>query len=173
MFLPCSLVIIQCCGEPPWPRGSVLDLRPLGYEFQIFFLEGSVFSILSRLSRPSLAYMCTKVAWSHIHFILILLVHCLRHWHNIKPTASLRLLVMSNPRTPPPPLVLCSVSITAIYTIHHNKCLKTDKGTTCRSYKLVVSLHFGNACKQWQAGGCRNWRYQSRIRTSVVVLLSL
>ena len=27
MFLPCSLVKIQYCGEPSWPRGSVLSLR--------------------------------------------------------------------------------------------------------------------------------------------------
>ena len=30
MFLPRSLVNIQYCGKPPWPRGSVLGLRPPG-----------------------------------------------------------------------------------------------------------------------------------------------
>ena len=25
----------QYCGEPPWPRGSVLGLRPPGLEFRI------------------------------------------------------------------------------------------------------------------------------------------
>ena len=28
IFIPQSLVKIQYCREPPWPRGSVLDLRP-------------------------------------------------------------------------------------------------------------------------------------------------
>ena len=44
MFIPRSLVKIQYCGEPPWPRGSVLGLRPPGLEFQILCLEGSVIS---------------------------------------------------------------------------------------------------------------------------------
>ena len=39
MFLPRSLVMIQYCEEPPWPRGSVLGLRPPGLEFQILCLE--------------------------------------------------------------------------------------------------------------------------------------
>ena len=30
-----------------WPRGSVLDLRPSGLEFQILCLEGSVISFIS------------------------------------------------------------------------------------------------------------------------------
>ena len=29
----------QYCGEPPWPRGSVLGLRPPGLEFRILCLE--------------------------------------------------------------------------------------------------------------------------------------
>ena len=29
----------QYCGEPPWPRGSVLDLRPPVLEFRILCLE--------------------------------------------------------------------------------------------------------------------------------------
>ena len=37
----------QYCGEPPWPRGSVLGLRPPGLEFRILCLEGSVISIIS------------------------------------------------------------------------------------------------------------------------------
>ena len=54
----------QYCGEPPWPRGSVLGLRPPGLEFRILCLEDSVISIFSPSSggSPSLAYMCTKVA---------------------------------------------------------------------------------------------------------------
>ena len=33
MFFPRSLVKIQYCGEPPWPRGSELGLEPLGFEY--------------------------------------------------------------------------------------------------------------------------------------------
>ena len=57
MFLPRSLVNINYCGEPPWPRGSVLGLRPPGLEFQIFYLggggEGSVISLISPSSGGS------------------------------------------------------------------------------------------------------------------------
>ena len=35
------------CGEPPWPRGSELGLRPPGLEFRILCLEDSVISIIS------------------------------------------------------------------------------------------------------------------------------
>ena len=53
----------QYCGEPPWPRSSVLGLRPPGFEFRILCLEDSVISIISPSSGwPSLAKMCTKVA---------------------------------------------------------------------------------------------------------------
>ena len=38
---------IQYCGEPPWPRGSVLGLRPPGLEFRIVCLEDSVISFIS------------------------------------------------------------------------------------------------------------------------------
>ena len=34
----------QYCGEPPWPRSSVLGLRPPGLEFRILCLEDSVSS---------------------------------------------------------------------------------------------------------------------------------
>ena len=37
--------------EPPWPRGSVLGLRPPGLEFRILCLEDSVIEVLS--ARPS------------------------------------------------------------------------------------------------------------------------
>ena len=43
----------QYCGEPPWPRGSVLGLRPPGLEFQILCLEDSVISIISPSSGGS------------------------------------------------------------------------------------------------------------------------
>ena len=41
------------CGEPPWPRGSVLGLRPPGLEFRILCLEGSVISPISPSSGGS------------------------------------------------------------------------------------------------------------------------
>ena len=58
----------QYCGELPWPRVGVLGLRPTGLEFRILCLEDHL-TILRRFSWPSLAYMCTKVALSPIHFI--------------------------------------------------------------------------------------------------------
>ena len=36
MFLPRSLVKIQYCREPLWPRGSVLGFRPPGLEFCVW-----------------------------------------------------------------------------------------------------------------------------------------
>ena len=41
------------CGEPPWPRGSVLGLRPPGLEFRILCLEDSVISFISSSSGGS------------------------------------------------------------------------------------------------------------------------
>ena len=65
MLLARSLVKIQYCGESPWPRGSVLGLRPPGHEFWILCLYRQChlihLTILRRFSWPSLAYMCTKV----------------------------------------------------------------------------------------------------------------
>ena len=43
----------QYCGEPPWPRGSVLGLRPPGLKFRILCLEDSVISIISQSSGGS------------------------------------------------------------------------------------------------------------------------
>ena len=43
----------QYCGEPPWPRGSVLGLRPPGLELRILCLEDSVISIISPSSGGS------------------------------------------------------------------------------------------------------------------------
>ena len=53
MFLPCLLVKIEYCGEPPWPRGSVLGLRPLELEFRTMCLDGSVISFISPFSGGS------------------------------------------------------------------------------------------------------------------------
>ena len=47
MFLPSSFVKIQYCGEPPWPRGSKLGVRPPGLKFRSLCLEGSVISFIS------------------------------------------------------------------------------------------------------------------------------
>ena len=44
---------IQYCGVPTWPRGSVLGLRPPGFEFRILCLEDSVISIISPSSGGS------------------------------------------------------------------------------------------------------------------------
>ena len=49
-FFPVTRKTNQYCGEPPWPRGSVLDLRPPGPEFRILCLEGSVISLISQSS---------------------------------------------------------------------------------------------------------------------------
>ena len=43
----------QYCGEPPWPRGNVLGLRPPGLKFRILCLEDSVISIISPASGGS------------------------------------------------------------------------------------------------------------------------
>ena len=43
----------QYCGESPWPRDSVLGLRPPGLEFRILCLEDSVISIISPSSGGS------------------------------------------------------------------------------------------------------------------------
>ena len=43
----------QYCGEHQSPRGSVLDLRPPGFEFRILCLEGSVISVISLSSGGS------------------------------------------------------------------------------------------------------------------------
>ena len=50
LFLPHPRVY---CGEPPWPRGSVLGLRPPGLEFRILCLDDSVISIISPSSGGS------------------------------------------------------------------------------------------------------------------------
>ena len=43
----------QYCGEPPWPRGSVLGLRPPGLQFRILCLEDSVIWFISPSSGGS------------------------------------------------------------------------------------------------------------------------
>ena len=53
--LPTFILLIQSqyYVEPPWPRGSVLGLRPSGLEFQILCLEDSAIWIISPSSRGS------------------------------------------------------------------------------------------------------------------------
>ena len=55
MFLPRSLVKIKYCGEPLWPRGSVLSLRPQGIKVRFMCLEGSVISSISPSAVGSLS----------------------------------------------------------------------------------------------------------------------
>ena len=42
MVLPHLLVKIKYCGEPPWLKGNVLDLRSTGLKFRILCLIGNV-----------------------------------------------------------------------------------------------------------------------------------
>ena len=42
VFLQLTCKKIKYCGSIPWPRSSVLDLRPSGLGFRILCLEGSV-----------------------------------------------------------------------------------------------------------------------------------
>ena len=100
----------QYCGEPSWPRGSVLGLRPPGLEFQVLCLEDSTSHLnhltsLRRFCWPSLAYICTKMSKSPILFICVMDLTpiwflsrntpCsinawpprLRPWSSIKPTS--------------------------------------------------------------------------------------
>ena len=52
-FLPRSLIKIQYCWEPPWPRGSMLGPTLPGFEFRILCLEDSVISFISPSSGGS------------------------------------------------------------------------------------------------------------------------
>ena len=82
MFLPRWLVKIQYCGEPPWPRGSLLGLRPPGLKFRILCLESSVFSFISPSSAGYPAkfslYVHKGGLKSHLfHFICRLFVNAI------------------------------------------------------------------------------------------------
>ena len=68
IFLPCSLVKIQYCGEPPWPKSSVLGISPPGLEFRITCHLINL-TISRRCSWSSLAYMCTKETENPSHLI--------------------------------------------------------------------------------------------------------
>ena len=61
---------VQYCGEPPWPRGRVLGLRPPGLEFRVLCLEDSVISIISPSSggSPGLVYPICAQRWPKARF---------------------------------------------------------------------------------------------------------
>ena len=64
----------QYCGEPPWPRGSVLGLRPPRLEFRILSLEYNVISFISPSSggSPSPVQPIFAQMWPKARFILFL-----------------------------------------------------------------------------------------------------
>ena len=76
MFLLHSLVMIQYCGEPPWPRGSVLGLRPPGHEFRIRCLEDSVITFISPSSggSPGPIYPICAQRWPKTPFISLVII---------------------------------------------------------------------------------------------------
>ena len=71
LFLPPSTREIQYCGEPPWPRGGVIGLRPPGFEFRILCLEGSVISPSSGDSTGQVQPICAQT-WPKARFISFL-----------------------------------------------------------------------------------------------------
>ena len=77
MFLPRSLVKIQYCGEPPWPRGRVLGLRLQGLGFRIRSLESNVISYISPSSEgyPGQRWPKTTKTLLLIHSFLSLRVN--------------------------------------------------------------------------------------------------
>ena len=85
VLMPRFILIIQYCREPPWPRGSVLGLRPPGLEFRILCLEGSVTSFISPSSGGSPEPVWH--IWSEILINEILIneynrdhIHCAVQW---------------------------------------------------------------------------------------------
>ena len=46
LSLVLSHLSVQYCGEPLWPRGSVLSRRPSGLKFRVLCLEGRVISFI-------------------------------------------------------------------------------------------------------------------------------
>ena len=74
-----SLCESPYCGEPPWPRGSMLGLRPPGLEFRILCLEDSVIPIISPFSggSPGPVYSICAQRWPKARFISFLThSHC-------------------------------------------------------------------------------------------------
>ena len=75
----------QYCGEPPWPRGSVLDLRPPGLEFRILCVEDCVISIISPSSggSPGPVYPICAQRWPKARSISFHLLHLETHGSTI------------------------------------------------------------------------------------------
>ena len=100
LFLSRSLVMIQYCLEPPWPRGGLLGLRPPGLEFRILCLEASVISFISPSSggypRPFLPICAQR--WPKTPFISFLLLKYM--WNFDEPFVLLTYLVDLNAWTP-------------------------------------------------------------------------
>ena len=72
--------LIQYCREPPWPRSSVLGLRPPGLVFRILCLVDNVISFISPFSggspgpvQPICAQMWPKTPF--ISFVYLCLYH--------------------------------------------------------------------------------------------------
>ena len=72
MFLPCPVITIKYCGEPPWPRESELGLRQSGFGFRIYCLEGSVISSISPSSEksPGPVWPLCAQSWPKTHSLL-------------------------------------------------------------------------------------------------------
>ena len=68
-FFHRSLVKIKYCGEHPWPRGSLLGLRPPGLEFRILCREVSVISSISPSCFPGPVQPIYVQRWSKILFL--------------------------------------------------------------------------------------------------------
>ena len=88
-FSSCSFVKVQYCGEPPWPRGSVLSLRSTQLEFRILCLEGTGIACIlpSSAGYPSIAQFSLYVHKSGLK----------RHSFNFIFWASVALMGQCNP----------------------------------------------------------------------------
>ena len=106
MYLPRPLVNIQFCGEPPWLRGSVLDLRPQGYELFLIRSLSERSQLRLHYSFSIVHYLHQSVGFSHVQLVKLLLptntelwpnagsmlVHRLRRWPNINSALSEHLM---------------------------------------------------------------------------------
>ena len=78
-FLPQSLVKIQYCGESPWPRGTVLDLRLPGLEFRILCLGAVSVHLSHHLQEVLVAQFSLHVhkgALKLIHYFFCFVCYC-------------------------------------------------------------------------------------------------
>ena len=95
MFFPLSLLKVQYCGHPTWPRSSVLSLRSpsSGCFLDQFSLHvhncgySSIHSFIhSSISIHAHVYIHIPANMSHWTNVGLMLGHRLRRWTNIKPT---------------------------------------------------------------------------------------